>query len=63
MSVEPHKHCPVCGTPIPLNEKACSPDCEAVLNKRQNQMKRNQKLIYVLLVVFIIVWLYFVVIK
>ena len=44
MSVEPHKHCPVCGTPIPLNEKACSPDCEAVLNKRQNQMKRNQKM-------------------
>ena len=21
MAVEPHKHCPVCGTPIPMNEK------------------------------------------
>ena len=30
MSVEPHKHCPICGTPIPLNELVCSPDCQKV---------------------------------
>lgn len=28
MAVEPHKHCPICGTPIPLNELVCSPDCQ-----------------------------------
>lgn len=63
MAVDPHKHCPVCGTPIPLSENACSPDCEQVLNKRQAQIRRNQRLIFILLIVFVLVWFYFVIIK
>ena len=34
MAVEPHKHCPICGTPIPLNELVCSPDCQKVWDAR-----------------------------
>ncbi|MDD5959568.1 MAG: DUF2116 family Zn-ribbon domain-containing protein [Methanobrevibacter wolinii] len=63
MAVEPHKHCPVCGTPIPLSERACSPDCEKVIRQREKQMNRNQKLVTVLLIIFILVWAYFVIIK
>ena len=37
--VEPHKHCPVCGTPIPMKERVCSADCQKVLE--QNQKKQN----------------------
>ena len=34
MAVEPHKHCPICGTPIPLNELVCSPDCQKVWDQK-----------------------------
>ena len=44
MSVEPHKHCPVCGTPIPMDEKTCSPDCDLIITQQQKQIKRNQKI-------------------
>ena len=40
MAVEPHKHCPICGTPIPLNELVCSPDCQTVWDQRINQQKK-----------------------
>ncbi|WP_295723105.1 DUF2116 family Zn-ribbon domain-containing protein [uncultured Methanobrevibacter sp.] len=59
MSVEQHKHCPVCGTPIPMSEKTCSPDCELVITQQQKQIKRNQKIMYLLVAVFIIVWVFF----
>ena len=44
MAVEPHKHCPICGTPIPLNELVCSPDCQKVWDARLNQRKRSHNL-------------------
>ena len=47
MSVEPHKHCPICGTPIPLNELVCSPDCQKVWDARLKQRKRSQLILYV----------------
>ncbi|WP_461462814.1 DUF2116 family Zn-ribbon domain-containing protein [Methanobrevibacter sp.] len=59
MSVEPHKHCPVCGTPIPMDEKTCSPDCDLIITQQQKQIKRNQKIMYLLVAVFIIVWVFF----
>lgn len=37
-----HKHCPVCNTPIPLDETTCSPKCQKVLRDRQAQMKRSR---------------------
>lgn len=32
--IDPHKHCPICGTPIPLNELVCSPDCQKVWDQK-----------------------------
>ena len=42
MAVEPHKHCPICGTPIPLNELVCSPDCQKVWDQRLVDSKEKQ---------------------
>lgn len=58
MAVEPHKHCPICGTPIPLNELVCSPDCQKVWDAKVNQQKKSRLVLYALIVIFIIVWAY-----
>lgn len=60
MSVDPHKHCPACGTPIPMSERFCSPRCEQVAVERQKKVTKSRTLIYILFAVLIIVWLYFV---
>ena len=56
MSVEPHKHCPICGTPIPLNELVCSSDCQKVWDARLKQRKRSQLILYVVIAIFLIIW-------
>ena len=56
MAVEPHKHCPICGTPIPLNELVCSPDCQKVWDARLAQTKRSRLILYVVIAIFLIVW-------
>lgn len=60
MSVEPHKHCPVCSKPIPLTEKVCSPDCEKILAQKQTQMKKSRRNLYIVMAIFIIVLIWFV---
>ena len=57
MAVEPHKHCPICGTPIPLNELVCSPDCQKAWDARVKQAKRSRIILYALIVIFFIVWM------
>ena len=42
MAVEPHKHCPICGSPIPLNELVCSPDCQKVWDARLTKRKKSK---------------------
>jgi predicted nucleic acid-binding Zn ribbon protein len=56
---EPHKHCPACGTPIPMSERVCSPRCEQVVAENQKKIKRTRNMLYGLFAVFILVWLYF----
>ena len=56
MAVEPHKHCPICGTPIPLNELVCSPDSQKVWDARLNQTKRSRIILYVVIAIFLIIW-------
>ena len=63
MAVEAHKHCPVCGTPIPLTERVCSPDCEKVLAQRQKQMRKSRITFFIVMVIFIIVLAYFTVFR
>ena len=63
MAVESHKHCPICGNPIPLDERVCSPDCEKVLAQRQKQMRKSRITFFIVMVIFIIVLAYFTVFK
>ena len=56
MAVEPHKHCPICGTPIPLNELVCSPDCQKVWDARLAQIKKTRIVLYAVIALFLIVW-------
>ncbi|MCC7562632.1 MAG: DUF2116 family Zn-ribbon domain-containing protein [Methanobrevibacter arboriphilus] len=53
-----HKHCPVCNTPIPLDETTCSPKCQKVLRDRQAKMKRSRMILFVVMVIFILVFAY-----
>lgn len=54
--IEPHKHCPICGTPIPLNELVCSPDCQKVWDDRIAKAKKSRLTLFVVIIIFIIVW-------
>ncbi len=56
MAVEPHKHCPICGTPIPLDELVCSPDCQKVWDARLSQQKRSRLILFAVIVIFLIIW-------
>ena len=56
MAVEPHKHCPICGTPIPLNELVCSQDCQKVWDARLSRAKRSRMMLYVVIAIFLIIW-------
>ncbi len=59
--IEQHKHCPMCGTPIPLNEKFCSPKCEETARLNQQKVQKTRKMLYILFAVFLLVWLFFMV--
>ena len=59
MAVEPHKHCPICGTPIPLTELVCSPDCQKVWDARVAQTKKSRMILYGVIALFVILWILF----
>ena len=56
MAVEPHKNCPICGTPIPLNELVCSSDCQKVWDQRLNQARRSRIILVIVIVIFLAIW-------
>jgi len=56
--VDVHKHCPVCGTPVPLAETTCSSKCQQVLDEKAEKFNKNRKILYILFIVFIGVWAY-----
>lgn len=53
-----HKHCPVCGTPIPLEESTCSPKCQEVVVEQQAKLKKSRITLFILMVIFIIVFIF-----
>ncbi|MGZ7210423.1 MAG: DUF2116 family Zn-ribbon domain-containing protein [Methanobacterium sp.] len=57
---EPHKHCPTCGTAIPMNERFCSPKCEQVIAERQRKVVRTRRIMYVGFALLIIIYLVFI---
>ena len=58
MAVDPHKHCPVCGKPIPLDETTCSKECDTLINARREQSRKARTLLFVVLIIFIVIWAY-----
>jgi predicted nucleic acid-binding Zn ribbon protein len=54
---EQHKHCPVCGNPIPLSEKVCSAQCQQVIAENQRKVRRTRMILYAAFAVFILIWL------
>ena len=57
--IEPHKHCPGCGAPMPMSEPYCSPKCQQAIAENRKKVDRTKKIIYILFAAFILIWLYF----
>jgi predicted nucleic acid-binding Zn ribbon protein len=58
--VDQHKHCPMCGTPIPMNERFCSPKCEQIFAERQRKLARTRKIMFAGLAIVIIIYLLYI---
>ena len=57
--VDQHKHCPMCGKPIPLDERFCSPNCERILTERQRKITKTKRIMYIAFAALIIIYLLF----
>ena len=57
MAVESHRHCAICGRPIPLSESFCSDKCQEQYQMRQQQVNKQRKILYVVVAIFVILWL------
>lgn len=57
---KPHKHCPVCGTSIPMEEKFCSPKCETAYTERARKVLKTRRIFYIGFAVIIIIYLLYV---
>lgn len=53
-----HKHCPVCNTPIPLEETTCSPKCQSALSNKQAQAKRGKIVMNIVMVILLVIVAY-----
>ncbi|MBR0472851.1 MAG: DUF2116 family Zn-ribbon domain-containing protein [Methanosphaera sp.] len=59
MVVEAHRHCAICGKPIPMSESFCSDQCQEQFQLRQQQVAKQRKIMYAVFAVVIIVWIAF----
>ncbi len=57
---EPHKHCPMCGTSIPMDEKFCSTKCEQEFNARKMKIEKTRRIWYIVMAIILIVAFLFV---
>ena len=57
--IEPHKHCPGCGAPMPMSEKYCSPKCQQVITENRKKVDKTKRIIYILFAAFILIWIFF----
>ena len=55
--VDQHKHCPMCGKPIPMDEKFCSPKCEQIFAERQRKVMKTRRIMYIILAAILIIYL------
>jgi predicted nucleic acid-binding Zn ribbon protein len=54
--VDTHKHCPICGMPIPLKEVVCSDKCQQILIERENKIRKTRLMLYGVFAIFIFAW-------
>ncbi|HII09041.1 MAG TPA: DUF2116 family Zn-ribbon domain-containing protein [Methanosphaera sp.] len=59
MVVEAHRHCAICGKPIPMSESFCSDQCQENFQLKQQQVAKQRKILYALIAVFVIAWIAF----
>lgn len=60
---EQHKHCHMCGKPIPLEETFCSPKCAQIAMENQIKVQKSRRILYILIILIIVAWLYFFVLR
>lgn len=58
---KPHRHCAVCGTPIPLEERTCSTKCQNILTENQKKVNKTKKIIYAVFAAFVLIWIFLVI--
>jgi len=58
--VDPHKHCPVCSIPIPLEETTCSTKCQDSLETKKVQIKKGRIILYIVMLVLLILFAYMI---
>lgn len=63
MVVEAHRHCAICGKPIPMSESFCSDQCQEQYQLRQKQVGKQRKILYAVVAIFIILYLAFMFLK
>ncbi len=61
MAVEAHRHCAICGKPIPMDESFCSDQCQEAYQLKQKQVSKQRKMLLALAVIFILVYVFFVI--
>jgi len=49
-----HKHCPVCSTPIPMEETTCSSKCQTILDNKQAQVSKGKNIMNVIMIIFLV---------
>ncbi|MHA1632309.1 MAG: DUF2116 family Zn-ribbon domain-containing protein [Candidatus Freyarchaeota archaeon] len=58
-TVAPHRHCLVCGVPIPIEEMFCSPECQNTFEKnikKRGATIQRQYLLLILIIIVNIIW-------
>ncbi len=63
MVVEAHRHCAICGKPIPMSESFCSDKCQEQYSLKQKQVSKQRKILYAIVALFIIVYVVMVLFK
>ncbi|MBQ6220613.1 MAG: DUF2116 family Zn-ribbon domain-containing protein [Methanosphaera sp.] len=59
MVVEAHRHCAICGKPIPMSESFCSDQCQEKFQIKQKQVVKQKRILYAVIAIFVIVWIAF----
>lgn len=63
MVVEAHRHCAICGRPIPMSESFCSDKCQQQYELKKQQVAKQRRILYAVVLLFIVIWAFMVFVK